>query len=273
MALGLTDRLMEKFIRSLVTACLAMAGGSAHAVTIWPLGDSLTSGFNVPGAYRPQLHADLTAAGWSVDFVGTATNDATPYLTTRGETHHDGHSGWFIADAAGSSIDNGRGLYDSVGGWVSVIGQPDIILLMVGTNDLNRNNLVATAPARFDLLLSRLASLAPAARIIVGSVPGASETNIYKDASVTALNASIDTFNASLASIVSSQAGSGVNVELLDVNAAMTLADLASDGLHFTQAGYNKLGGLWAEAILVPEPETMTLALFGVLAVMRRRRA
>lgn len=246
----------------------------ARGVTIWPVGDSLTSGFTVAGAYRPRLYAALTGSGVSVDFVGSATNDATAALTTTGEINHDGHSGWFIADAAASSIDNGKGIYDSVQGWYASITPPGVILLMIGTNDLNRNNLVATAGDRFGLLLTRLETLNPAARIIVGSVPKASETNTYKDASVAALNTSINTYNSSIHGIVTTHAASGKKVEFLDVNAAMTLADLGSDGLHFSQSGYDKLGNLWAGAVLAPEPGTaILLATGGMMTALRRRRA
>ncbi len=246
----------------------------ACGVTIWPVGDSLTSGFTVAGAYRPRLYSALTTGGVSVDFVGSATNDATALLTTAGEVNHDGHSGWFIADAAASSIDNGKGIYDSVQGWYAGISPPGVILLMIGTNDLNRNNLVSTAANRFGLLLTRLESLNPAARIIVGSVPKASETNSYKDASVTALNTSINTYNSSIKGIVTTHAAGGKKVEFLDVNAAMSLADLGSDGLHFSQAGYDKLGNLWATAVLVPEPGSALLLGCGCLmAALRRRRA
>lgn len=222
----------------------------AEVLTIWPVGDSLTSGFTRPGAYRPKLYTDLTHAGVTVDYVGSATNDSTTLLTSAGEANHDGHSGWFIADTPAGSSDNGKGLYEHVQGWHSGIAAPDVILLMIGTNDLNGNNSVSGAPARFELLLTRLETLSPAARIIVGSVPKASETNIYKNASVTNLNASISSFNADVLQIVNNHAANGAKVEFLDVNAAMTLGDLGSDGLHFSQAGYDKLGDVWAASIL-----------------------
>lgn len=243
------------------------------AVTIWPLGDSLTSGFTRPGAYRPQLHADLAAAGIPVDFVGSATNDSTPYLSSNGETHHDGHSGWFISDSA-SSVDDGKGIFDAVPGWHSGITQPDVILLLIGTNDLNQGNLVASAPLRFEALLSRLEGLAPEARIIVGSIPMASETNTYKAPTVSNLNDSIDGFNSSIRGIAEDHADNGARIEFLDVNAAMGLSDLGSDGLHFSQAGYDKLGSLWAEAVQVPEPGSsvlLVLGSIGILGWLRRR--
>lgn len=246
---------------------------SAAAVVIWPVGDSLTSGFTRAGAYRTQLYTNLANTGMPVDFVGSATNDSTMLLTTAGEANHDGHSGWFIADTAAGTTDNDKGIYDSVQGWYAAIAPPGVILLMIGTNDLNGNNSVSTAPARFELLLARLETLSPTARIIVGSVPKASETNTYKNAAVTALNTSINTYNSSIRGIVDTHAANGKKVEFLDVNAAMTLTDLGSDGLHFSQAGYDKLGNLWAGAVLAPEPgSAMLLAASGLTALCRRRR-
>ena len=245
-------RIASRTAAGVLTALLGLCGLllPAAALTIWPVGDSLTSGFTRPGAYRPQLYAHLTNAGITVDLVGSATNDSTASLAAAGETHHDGHSGWFIADTPSGSSDNGKGIHEHVQAWHGGIAEPDVILLMIGTNDLNGGNSVSSAPARFELLLTRLEALSPAARIVVGSVPKASETNTYKNPSVTQLNASIDSFNAKVLQIVTAHADNGRTVEFLDVNAAMTLADLGSDGLHFSQAGYDKLGGVWATAIL-----------------------
>ena len=263
---------MKTRLKILMVIGAAATAFPASAVTIWPVGDSLTSGFTRPGAYRPQLYTTLTNAGQAVDFVGSATNDATTLLTTAGETHHDGHSGWFIADAASSSIDNGKGIYDNVQSWHASIAPPGVILLMIGTNDLNQGNLVAGAADRFEQLLTRLETLEPTARIIVGSVPKASETNTYKNPAVTGLNDSINSYNTSLLAIVEDHAANGKKVEFLDVNAAMTLADLGSDGLHFSQAGYDKLGNLWANAVLIPEPGSIVLLGMGASLMALRRR-
>lgn len=246
---------------------------TASAVTIWPVGDSLTSGFNVAGAYRTQLHADLVAAGTTVNFVGSSTADASGPLTAAGQTRHDGHSGWFIADTA-AAVDNGRGIFDRVSTWFPALSDtPDVILLMIGTNDLNQGNLVASAPSRLDSLLTRLETLSPDARIIVASIPAAEENNIYKNPAVTNLDGSIRSYNTSVENLVASHASLGRNVEFLDVYSAMSPADLSSDGLHFSQAGYNKLGSLWAESVLVPEPSAAALFAAGVLGgVFRRRR-
>lgn len=247
---------------------------AASAVTIWPVGDSLTSGFNVAGAYRTQLYADLTAAGETVNFVGSSTADASAPLTTAGETHHDGHSGWFIADAATSTVDNNKGILDNVGAWFPALSHtPDVILLMIGTNDMNQGNFVASAPSRLNTLLNRLEILAPEARIIVASIPAATETNRYKNPTVTNLDGSIRSYNSSIENLVTTHAGLGRKVEFLDVYSVMTLDDLTSDGLHFSQAGYNKLGTVWAEAILVPEPSAAVLVAAGVgVGLCRRRR-
>ncbi|MES2474999.1 MAG: GDSL-type esterase/lipase family protein [Verrucomicrobiota bacterium] len=263
---------MFAFPKHLLAILAAMSATPAWAVTIWPIGDSLTSGFTVAGAYRPSLYNNLIRAGEPVTFVGSSTADATTTLTTTGQFRHDGHSSWFIADTPGSSMDNGKGLYESVQSWHATIPSPQVILLMIGTNDLNLNNSVSTASGRFALLLSRLEGLSPSARIIVGAVPKASETNRYKDASVTTLNASIQSYNNSISAVVAAHAANGKKVEFLDVNAAMTLADLGSDGLHFSQAGYNKLGSLWASAVLIPEPNTLLLLLLSLFCMGIRRR-
>ena len=257
----------------LLSMVLILTSLPAAAVTIWPVGDSLTSGFNVAGGYRTQLYNDLTAAGQAVNFVGSSTADAAPLLSSVGETNHDGHSGWFIADASSSTVDNGKGILENVATWYAGIAErPDIILLMIGTNDINRGNFVSTAPGRLNTLVTRLAVLAPDARIIVGSIPTAKEDNAYKGSTVTHLDAAIRDFNAGVVTTVGYQASLGRRVEFLDVYGAMDLADLSGDGLHFTKAGYNKLGSVWAGAILVPEPGSCLTGLFGIGLLLTRRR-
>lgn len=239
----------------------------ASAVTIWPVGDSLTSGFTTAGAYRSQLHRRLVAAGMEAEFVGSASNDASAYLTGVGETNHDGHSGWFIADTS-ASIDNNRGVFDKVPDWFSVIPEPDVILLMIGTNDINHNLGVPAAPSRFNTLLRRLVILAPDARIIAASIPPAEEDNRFKDPSMVGLDAAIRNYNAG----VETMAARYDSVEFLDVYAAMDLSDLNSDGLHFSAAGYDKLGDLWADVLIVPEPGAGILLFLATAGSFLRRR-
>ncbi|HVT83491.1 MAG TPA: GDSL-type esterase/lipase family protein [Phycisphaerae bacterium] len=253
----------------LVCAMLSRASHVRGAVIlgdIWLLGDSITSGYTVKGAYRSQLYTSLTAAGATFKFVGSSNADSTTSLTNAGQQFHDGHSGWTIANAPGRS-----GLYEAVQGWYPTISEPEYILLMIGTNDINLDIDRANAPSRLNLLITRLVQLDPTATLIVSSIPAASNSNAYKTASVTDLPAAIQAYNAAIPGVVAQHQALGQHVVFFDMYSKLSLSDLGSDGLHPTQAGYNKIGSAFAAA-LVPEPGTAFVLGAGVLVLARRRR-
>ncbi len=75
------------------------AGGRAAAyaesnggVRVMPLGDSITDGITVPGAYRIGLWQRFVNDGYKVDFVGSLSNGPAAL----GDHDHEGHSGWRI---------------------------------------------------------------------------------------------------------------------------------------------------------------------------------
>ena len=131
---------------------LTVAG---NAITIMPMGDSITVGVdyltNTSGGYRDPLYHSLTAAGFSFTFVGAANSDATPALTAAGQTYHNGYGGWHIKDlnnnldgvaAPISGGDSNLGGYFITGGHGTgrPAVYPDILLLHAGTNDILQNN-------------------------------------------------------------------------------------------------------------------------------------
>lgn len=95
----------------------------ADRVKILPLGDSITSGEYplepTPGAYRLQLKSNFTADDLDVDFIGSQTNE-----TIDNDPEHEGHPGWEI-DELIELVDRVLNNY-----------QPDLVLLMAGTNDI-----------------------------------------------------------------------------------------------------------------------------------------
>ncbi len=68
-----------------------LAAAQSPAVRIMPLGDSITYGSPVAGGYRVPLYHMLTNAAYAVDYVGTATGNASADLP---EINHEGHGGW-----------------------------------------------------------------------------------------------------------------------------------------------------------------------------------
>ncbi|MBR4101706.1 MAG: Cna B-type domain-containing protein [Oscillospiraceae bacterium] len=117
--------------------------------------------------------------------------------------------------------------------------QPDIVLLMIGTND--RNALVDpdVYEQRLHTLLDYMLTELPKDSVVfVASIP---EFDYYGYKDVT-------DYNNKVKRVVQSYANSGKNVRFVDVAAFIKLADL-SDKIHPSESGYEKMGKNWATVI------------------------
>ena len=228
----------RKLLACSVLAALACLGATSGAsvslgattpVKIMPLGDSITDGYTIPGGYRIDLEDDLVARGVSFDFVGSLSNGPA----SLGDRDHEGHSGWRI-DELRAHID----------GWIAA-SQPDVVLLLIGSNDVAQNYQVDTAPDRLAGLIDRIHELRPATKLFVSSIPMSTNT---------AYHSAAQTYNAEIPGIVDARAAAGRPIWFVNGGGALTLSDMA-EGSHPNAAGYSKLADAWFAA-LVP-----TLAL------------
>jgi len=199
------------------------ASAAVAPVKIMPLGDSITDGANIPGGYRVDLEDDLLSGGIAFDFVGSLSNGPAALA----DRNHEGHSGWRI-----DQIDS------QVSGWLSTY-QPEVVLLLIGTNDIVQDYQLSTAPARLGALLDRIHQLRPATKLIVSSVPPLANASDNTQAAA---------YNANVRSHVDARAAAGRSISFVDAAAALTVSDLA-DGIHPTSAGYAKLADVWHPAI------------------------
>lgn len=209
-------------------------------VKIMPLGDSITNGFSVAGAYRNELCSLLQRNGLSdmVDFVGSQK-------TGNGyDNDNEGHSGWAIAaiSAADDCEKKGRqGLTNSIDSWMQTYS-PDIVLLQIGTNDILSLYKLDEAPARLETLVDKvLAKLPSDGKLYLATIPYISQTANYNKTGKTQaeLDEIVNTYNASVKALVKSK-----SLTLVDINSSVTLSDL-KDGIHPTADGYAKMGKLW----------------------------
>jgi len=222
-----------------------------HLGNIWPLGDSITEGVSgygirLPGGYREPLYTNLVDRGYGFKFVGSRDFNSSTLLASENQDNHDGWSGFTIADIEGRS-----GLYENVNAWHASIPEPDVILLMIGINDLNHGFDIATAPDRLDLLITRLFTLSPNVRLLISSLLDAEQDNPYRGDGTHDIIASVQDYNAAMVSLVAAHRALGQNIAFVDMHAGLTLADL-DDGLHPNPAGHVKMGKLWADAIESP---------------------
>ncbi len=195
-----------------------------------PLGDSLTAGLTsgpAQGGYRNQLYDLLTTAAYEVDFVGTFSDSNNPTLP---DVNHQG--------LGGARIDQ---IQANLGGWLNAVADPDVVLLLAGTNDIWQNFSVATAPARLRDLIADIAVRRPLARIIVSNLPRRiDDPNLEAQQAV---------FNAYIPGIVMEQIALGRRVWWLDMHPVLLPGDFSADGVHPITTGYQKMADAWARAV------------------------
>jgi lysophospholipase L1-like esterase len=198
---------------------------AAPPIRIMPVGDSITDGVGAPGGYRLPLYQLLTNAGFNVDYVGTLTDNGAPGLP---DPDHEGHSGWRI-DQIDSII---VGAFDSV-------ADPDVILLLIGTNDYGQEYDPTNAINRLEALVVKMATNRPYAKIIVANLLVRGEP----------YNTQIQTtFNPYVPAMVQRQRAAGREVYFTDLRSAVPLSDMP-DQLHPDALGYAKMATNWFGAM------------------------
>jgi lysophospholipase L1-like esterase len=139
---------------------------------------------------------------------------------------NEGHSGWTINQVAG--------LIPSP----ALTPNPDIILLIIGTNDTYMAN-PGQAPQRLATLLDSILSMDTHALLAVALItPYPSQA------------ANVATYNKAIPPLVQARAAAGKHIILVDLNTGfMTATMLSSDGIHPNQTGYNWMGDQWYAAV------------------------
>lgn len=223
----------------------AGAGGAAAfqpcpatgACKIMPFGDSITQGFNVAGGYRAPLFHLALEANRQITFVGSANDYSVP--TVDGMTfprNHEGHGGF--------TIEGNNGIARFVATSIPAY-EPDIITLMIGTNDINGNNNLPDAPNRLGKLLDSIFMRDPNILVVLAQiVPSRTDGT----------NNAIKTYNAAMPALVSSRVAQGQHIVLVDMYTAFTKdanykQSVLADNLHPNQAGYDLMADVWFDAL------------------------
>ena len=212
------DALRLRPAHALLGLLLACTGGSDSAalpapVSVMPLGDSLTSGYRVPGGYRPLVYDGLVDHGWSIDFVGSLSGPSDMI-----DPDHQGHNTYLINELLPVTAEKVP-FYD-----------PDIVLLLIGTNDIVSQEALDEAPARLGELLELLTDR----EVLVGTLPPVLNAPA---------EANIQAYNASLITEVEA-AGHAV----VDLHAAMT-DEMLLDAIHPNEEGYAAMADAWLAAL------------------------
>lgn len=195
---------------------------------IMPVGDSITEGCcTAPmGGYRIELYHQALTNKKNITFVGTLTNGPGTVDSQTFPQHHEGHGGWKISQIAGV-IDNAISS-----------SKPHIVLLKIGTNDINGNDNIANAPTRLANLIDQICKDAPNALLVVSAIVPTTNDGT---------NNNVRSYNTAIKQKAEAAAASGKHVVFVDNYQAFAQntnykTALMADGLHPNTAGYVVLG-------------------------------
>jgi lysophospholipase L1-like esterase len=205
---------------------------------ILPVGDSVTAGEGSSdgGSYRAPLFHLANTHSQSITFVGGG--GASGPATVDGITFpraNSGYSGFNIDNAGGRS-----GISQFFPAQITT-DKPDIILLMIGTNDTTTDE--SDPPTRLAALLDKMLNADPTLLLVVAQVIPQRSTN-----------AKLTAFNAAIPGLVKTRADAGQHIVTVDMygafvaNPSYATAYLA-DGLHPNDAGYKVMADTWYAAI------------------------
>jgi hypothetical protein len=208
---------------------------------VLPLGDSITEGFASSGAgYRVELFRQAVMNGKSMTFVGSLMNGPDMVDIRLFPKRHEGHDGFTIDSGPGHS-----GISGMITDQAMSTYRPHIVLLMIGTNDINGNFDIANAPTRLGALIDEITADGPSALVVVASIVPIVNDNT---------NQRVQAYNAAIPGLVSSRARSGKHVMFVDNYAEIARnpnyrTALMADNLHPNDMGYAVLGRTFYGAI------------------------
>ena len=262
-------------LATLVLSPLLQAGltpGSKNIGAVWFIGDSITQSNadgDGNGSPRKSLYDLLMANGYNFTYTGhwTANIDGLPDTGATPDTnlyqYHSGISGSVI----GSDYSGRTGMTAGTPGfWTSgrlAVVKPDVILIMLGTNDVDVPIDLPNAPGRLTTLLNTIYAQ-PGVRnpsVFVASIPP-NRTTIPDDPTNTAA------FNAAVPGVVTAQQALGREVRFVDNFTPLNNAyatNMMGDNLHPNATGNNTMAQQWFNAIssvvtMVPAGSSITMS-------------
>jgi lysophospholipase L1-like esterase len=202
---------------------------------VLPLGDSITLGTGYAGGYRVKLFKNSLADAKHLTFVGTQRNGPEKVNSSNFPQNHEGYAGHTIERIRTELLPKiANSAFNPA---------PHIVLLMVGTEDMTAGTPAdqMSASQRVGPLLDELVRLAPKALIVVAKIIplGASQAG----------SGNVKPFVDALPAIVQERVVAGKHLVLVDPGTSFPVTELAADGIHPTQRGYEVIGDVWYAAV------------------------
>jgi lysophospholipase L1-like esterase len=212
------------------------------ACAIMPLGDSITYGYLSSdfGGYRKPLFQKALADHRTITFVGSQTSGPTMVAGVPFPRHNEGHSGYTI-DTGGGRM----GLLPVVQSGVVQTYRPNIVTLMIGTNDVDIQLDLPNAPARLATLVDTILSIDSNLLLVVAQIiPTQTDSE----------TPNVTAYNAAMPSMVASRAAQGKHIVLVDMYSPFVAdsnykSDYLANNLHPNDAGFVVMADVWYSAI------------------------
>ncbi|MEO7101082.1 MAG: autotransporter-associated beta strand repeat-containing protein [Luteolibacter sp.] len=232
---------------------LNMAPNLPANLKIMPLGDSITYGYDGSNAgYRGPLYNLLHPVVSGFRYIGTSIErpgvlPASPV----DQRHNEGHSSYKINDISNNldGFDNTRFLQyggpernPNGGHWFDGIPNirdpmyPDVITMMIGTNDIDNLTDVQT---RLHALIAKIVTLRPSAKLLVAKITP-----------LMSAPTAVAGYNTIIGTEVAAFGAAGKQVYLVDMNTGFPANGLIADGVHPNDIGFNFMAGKWYAAIV-----------------------
>ena len=129
--------------------------------------------------------------------------------------------------------------------------KPDVLTIMIGTNDILGAYEIEKAPDRLEAMLDEAFPLMPEdGMIFISPIPPVDVVAAGGSEQLAATyDAYINEYNARVRELVKKKQAEGKRIELVEAGTALAKADMI-DGIHPTADGYKKLADVWYNVIV-----------------------
>ena len=237
----------------------------AKEIRIAPIGDSITHGYKknvkstgVPqyAQYRTGIAARLAANGYRPVMLGARNQlyacsdpvcDAAGVQQPDEWIWHSGVSGDAIMTAKATEPGKGGGVRDNLHLYLDIVGKPDVITLLIGTNDFGNDREVDAVFSAYTNLVWEISRQRPNAKIVASTLLTRSDK--------TEPASKIAPFNTLLLDNLANMPGSYICTNL---NAVVdwTIPDVHFDKLHPTAKGFAPISRGFASKIMEVLPRS-----------------
>jgi hypothetical protein len=223
----------------------------SNLLKVMPVGDSITDDCEVNGAWRAHLQPLLQTNGFPFTFVGRQSSTPSGAFTL---VHHEGYCGAVVAPpgvfAAHQYGTTQNYLQNIVPGALVTNPNPDVILVLIGANDIGRGrNPYQVATNDMAALLGIIFSNAPNTQV------GLAKITSLQNGNAGGLNyglyaTNVPIYNARLQQLVNSRRALGQNVFLADMFSAVDYNTMFNpDHVHPNPTGLQAVAQEWLTRI------------------------